>query len=239
MAQQGKNHCTPHGECGDSHTGAAGMELTRQTRCDSPRSHEPVETTTSPTARANGLGCGPDLPGRSGVMVVALWLLAVIGGGLFAWFEAPAPRFDCVEAGVLYRSGQPGADALQVLMDRYGIKTIVNLRSNEKVRRDPLGRQEIQFAHKNGIKLFILPYGDPSPGVQAEEFLQIVKDPANQPVLVHCAAGKERSGVMVAVYRMRVNHWSPARAIQEMTTYGFEPAEKPDMRDFVRNHLQR
>ena len=52
-------------------------------------------------------------------------------------------------------------------------------------------------------------------------FVQIVNDPANQPVYVHCAGGKRRTGVMAAVYRMTPDGWSADHAFKEMKQYKF------------------
>src|SRR5262249_18518804 len=52
-------------------------------------------------------------------------------------------------------------------------------------------------------------------------FLQIMDNPANYPVLVHCFAGIHRSGAYCAVYRMEYEHWSKARAIAEMKACGY------------------
>lgn len=166
-------------------------------------------------------------------VVVAAWVIVVFAGGVMAWFYPPAPRFACVEWGVLYRSGQPGGDALRVLLRRYAIRTVVNLRSPGKLRSDPLARQEVAFARDHGIDFINLPYGDPSPKVQVEKFLAIVGDSASHPVLIHCAVGKERSGVMVAAWRMRTQGWSFDEAFAEMKSFGFNPDEKPNMRRFV------
>jgi protein tyrosine/serine phosphatase len=56
-------------------------------------------------------------------------------------------------------------------------------------------------------------------------FLRIATDPASQPVLVHCRRGADRTGTMVAVYRVVVEGWTKAAAIEEMTRggYGFHP----------------
>lgn len=50
----------------------------------------------------------------------------------------------------------------------------------------------------------------------AVKFLQIVNDPENQPVFVHCRHGSDRTGTMVAIYRMAVENWPRSRAINEM-----------------------
>ena len=44
------------------------------------------------------------------------------------------------------------------------------------------------------------------------QFLEIVNDPANQPVFVHCAGGRHRAGAMTALYRMTNEGWTPAQA---------------------------
>jgi len=165
---------------------------------------------------------------RLNLMVLG-WTILVVAGGLLAWLVPAAPNFGCVEPGVLYRSGQPGAEALRVLRRQYGIRTIVNLRSSRKLKTDPLAREEIAFARESGMHFINLPYGDPSPEAQVERFLAIVGDSANHPVLVHCARGKERAGVMVAAYRTRKQRWSFSEALSEMESFGFEPEKKPEM----------
>ena len=59
----------------------------------------------------------------------------------------------------------------------------------------------------------------------AIRFLRMVTDPARQPVLVHCRHGADRTGAMVAVYRIVIEGWTKDDALQEMTRggYGFHP----------------
>lgn len=163
-----------------------------------------------------------------------VWVTLVGIGACIAWFYPPAPHFACVEPGVLYRSGQMGEEALRVLHERYAIRTVINLRSPGKLETDSLAQEEITFAREEEIRFINLPYGDPSPEVQVEKFLALVADPANRPVLVHCAAGEERSGVMAAAYRIRVQGWTFARALVEMESFGFDPVKEADMVRLVR-----
>ena len=68
----------------------------------------------------------------------------------------------------------------------------------------------------------------------APQFLKLVNDPANQPVYVHCAGGKHRTGVMTAVYRMTHDTWNADRAYAEMASYHFETfIGHPTLKRFV------
>ena len=189
--------------------------------------------------------CGAVAFGRAGkslhlwrrlIVPLAVLVVAASVGGAVAWLQNAVPNFGCVEPGARYRSGQPGARALHVMHERYGIKTIVNLRSLDKVPEDRHMQEEIEFARQNNINLIFLPYRDGPTIVQARKFLRIMAERTNLPVLIHCAEGKERAGVMVAVYRMAVDGWTPERALAEMRTYGFEPEKQPEMTTFVEGY---
>jgi protein tyrosine/serine phosphatase len=56
---------------------------------------------------------------------------------------------------------------------------------------------------------------------QLAQFLDLVIDRANQPVFVHCAGGRHRTGVMTAVYRMTEEAWTADQAFAEMKRYKF------------------
>ena len=65
----------------------------------------------------------------------------------------------------------------------------------------------------------------PGGSVPAEEgvrtFLEVMDDPKNYPVLVHCFRGVHRTGAHVAVYRMEYEHWTNAQAIAEVRAFGY------------------
>ena len=51
--------------------------------------------------------------------------------------------------------------------------------------------------------------------------MRLVNDPVSQPVYVHCAGGRHRTGVMTAVYRMTSDGWTSDQAFKEMKRYHF------------------
>ena len=115
-----------------------------------------------------------------------------------------------------YRGAQPTPQGLTDLA-KFGIKTTIDLTDTDG---DP---REQRLAEAAGMKFFKIAMNTrvvPTPA-QIATFLAIVNDPANQPVYVHCVGGKHRTGVMTAIYRMREEKWTPAKAFQEMKAYKF------------------
>ena len=122
---------------------------------------------------------------------------------------------------VLYRSAQPGIDGLNILnqhlAQQYGlpveIKTVVSLRNNQGddalVVPTGVRYEQIRFNTWNTKDEDVI------------SFLKIVRNPANQPVLLHCKHGADRTGMMVAIYRIVEQGWSKEAAIAEMTSGGF------------------
>lgn len=117
-------------------------------------------------------------------------------------------------SGVLYRSGnladigEPGRAALQ----RLGVRRIIDLRDDEEVRRSPslvegldvatrrvplfLGSVASFFEHDTSLSQLYASLVDDSADRVVEVVRGVVRD---QPVLVHCTIGKDRTGVTVAL----------------------------------------
>lgn len=116
---------------------------------------------------------------------------------------------------VFYRGAQPDEDEYGQLAS-LKIKTIIDLRDDPK-------DYARSMAQRNGLKYINLPMSDkdyPSPD-SADKFLALVSDKDNQPVYVHCAGGRHRTGAMTAVFRMKVQGWDVERAYDEMKDYDF------------------
>lgn len=123
--------------------------------------------------------------------------------------------------GLLYRSDSPGeltATDVAALVDERGLRTVVDLRSPQEAERDgrcPLREAGLAYANhplssdigvgqvvpelvKGSLSGHYLGYlGSGAERVVAAA--RLLADPAHQPALVHCAAGKDRTGTMVAI----------------------------------------
>jgi protein tyrosine/serine phosphatase len=115
-----------------------------------------------------------------------------------------------------YRGAQPKARDFADLA-AMGIKTVIDLQKN-----GPEGERSL--VEGQGMKFFRIPMSDSSQPLegQPELFLKLVNDPANQPVFVHCAGGRHRTGAMSAIYRITHDGWSADQAFLEMKRYDFD-----------------
>jgi protein-tyrosine phosphatase len=73
---------------------------------------------------------------------------------------------------------------------------------------------------------------------QIARFLQIVRDPTMRPLYVHCQHGVDRTGAMMAVYRMEEEGWSNPEAYAEMEYFDAHRIWQ-DLREFVRVYRTR
>ncbi len=145
---------------------------------------------------------------------------------------APVFNFQVVNAGgidgaeAVYRSGQPKKEDWDYL-EKLGIKTVIKLNEFSDIES---AAEEIKLAndhHINVIPIYMQPedlphnldlsaHPDENVLNQAVEALENSK----RPVLVHCSHGKDRTGLVVAVYRVRYKNYCTEAALKEMEHYG-------------------
>lgn len=149
-----------------------------------------------------------------------------------------------VEDGVLYRSGQPSPLGLTRLVHDYDIRTVVCFRDIEEGKAlVPPDQWEEGFCANLGIRYVRMPlvlWSCQNGVVPADEnvhrFVDIMADPKNYPVLIHCFRGIHRTGTYAAIYRMEFQGWSNAEAIEELKAWGYDNLDKEDD---VRGYLER
>ena len=171
-----------------------------------------------------------------------LWAAGAAGLSIPLVLAAARSRtrnFGVVRDGTLYRSGQLSPAAFERVLTEHRIKTVVTLRPV----RDPAvnasadtWEEEVCRAH--GARHVRLAPQDETGAAgldqMARGFLAVMDDPANHPVLVHCVAGRDRTGTMCAVFRMEYDRWPPAEAAAEMAQFEFDPAKDAAARAYER-----
>ncbi len=159
--------------------------------------------------------------------VAAFVLVAVglvIGVPVYQRYYGEPNRFAVVQDGVLLRSAQPKLGEIDHLIDEVGVRTIIMARESASQRVE----DEPDYARSRGVRVVHLPIESrkPVPDEYIRAFFKIVDDPANHPVLVHCSAGRHRTGLLCGLYRVERQGWSVERAAEEMLS--FDPDMAPD-----------
>jgi tyrosine-protein phosphatase SIW14 len=166
------------------------------------------------------------------LLVIAI-VLAAAGIGLIAEWNHHFRNLHTVEPRVLYRSGQLSRTGFGLTLRAHRIKTVVTLRTVRDPAKPYLDEWEADVCRERGIRhIRILPRSwipdasGRSPGEESvHQFLNVIENPDNHPVLVHCFAGVHRTGTMCAAFRIRQQGWPAERAIEEMEEHGFEPGD--------------
>lgn len=129
----------------------------------------------------------------------------------------------------LYRGGQPDASGIAWLKS-IGVKTIINLRHYH-------GDTEGKLAKEAGLRYERIPLesSDAPERKEVARFLALVNDTTLRPLYVHCLHGVDRTGTMMAVYRMEVEKWPNAEAFAEMEFFEAHKIWR-DLRKFVRGY---
>ncbi len=115
-----------------------------------------------------------------------------------------------------FRGSQPKADDMAALK-RYGVRTVIDLRN------DRLKNAE-NWAKDAGLQYVHIPLSTKKPATdeQVTQYLELVNDPANWPIYVHCKGGRHRTGEMTAIYRITKQNWTADQAYEEMKSFDFE-----------------
>ncbi len=181
--------------------------------------------------------------------------VCLVGGltvlGFYRWHWHQYRRFQEVRPGVLYRVGLPSELGFRQIVQEYGIRTVVCLTEKPMPRfrhgwffdvRLPSGPLESQLAQELGVRFVHWPiyrqgpwpWPDPA---HLEAFFRLMDNPDNWPVLIHCWAGKHRTGTLVALYRLEYDRWPISAVLEEMYSLGFGPVyslQECDLRTYVR-----
>jgi tyrosine-protein phosphatase SIW14 len=113
----------------------------------------------------------------------------------------------------LYRGGQPTTTGFEALANM-GINIVVDQRG--------LREGESERVAKLGMRYVSIPWHCPFPKDETfARFLILLRQNPGKKVFVHCRLGDDRTGMMVAAYRMAEQNWTAAEAKKEMEAFGF------------------
>lgn len=126
---------------------------------------------------------------------------------------------------MIYRGAQPLPEGYATL-SKMGIKTVINLRytHSEKKVVESAGMKSIEIPINTFKRI---------DSKTVSKVVRLMTDPENQPVYVHCKLGQDRTGMIIAIYRMSIEGWALAEAEDEMQDFGFNDVWY-HIKDYVR-----
>ena len=135
--------------------------------------------------------------------------------------HTPAPRITVVGipnfakvSPKLYRGGQPHGAAYAKLK-QMGVDIVVDVRLSGKER-------EKKAVTDAGMRFVALPWHCMRPKDEIfARFLRLLRENPGKKVFVHCRYGDDRTGMMIAAYRMAAEGWTRQEAREEMNKFGF------------------
>jgi tyrosine-protein phosphatase SIW14 len=168
-------------------------------------------------------------------LIAALWVASTELAESYAFsFEklsiAGVPNAGRINAH-LYRGAQPTATGLAALR-AMGVDTVVSFTLDGDG-----ARTEAATARSLGLRYVHMPWS--ATGLPADayisDFLDLFRPPKSAVVFVHCKAGADRTGLMIAAYRILSDGWTFEHAMDEMDAFGYEVEFHPQLRDYVHN----
>src|SRR5205807_2595378 len=140
-------------------------------------------------------------PGMKDIRLPIVIAIVVLGGAaaVLWWAKWKTYHFAVVQEGVLYRDGNRGLREFQHAVRRGKIKTVVCLIDDAELAAHdkPEFAEEMDWCKRHGLRVERIPIrlgGWPS-SEDINQFLAIVADTQNRPLLVHCAQGVRRTGM--------------------------------------------
>ena len=129
--------------------------------------------------------------------------------------QADVPHLLCL-SDRFATAGQPSEQAFSKFAAN-GFRSVLNLRT--AAEGVDLAKER-QLVEQSGMRYIHIPVISNAPqAAQADEFIRVVKDKANQPMLIHCGSAN-RVGAFMMIYRVVEQGWSEEKAQEEAARIG-------------------
>jgi len=132
-------------------------------------------------------------------------------------------NFHSITPGEAYRSAQPDREDIEYYIKTYKIKSIVNLRGRNP--DEQWYREEMQVSAEHGVAHYDISLSSSrEPSAEDIQKLMEIFRTAPRPVLIHCKAGADRSGLAAAIWKAVVDKEPKSIAEKQLSVfYGHIP----------------
>jgi protein tyrosine phosphatase (PTP) superfamily phosphohydrolase (DUF442 family) len=183
----------------------------------------------------SALAMAAEVPKWVGVSVVLVAVLGGVGIGAYLYFNR-LYHYGVVQEGVLYRDGVRSMGEFGRALSRSKVRAVVSLVDAKEAGQEPFV-SEVAKLREEGIEHVAIPVGlgrFPNTG-DVRRFLAEVdgRKAKGERVLVHCAQGIRRTGMVVAAYQMSEMGWSRERAKAGILAFGHSQRTIGDIQRFI------
>ncbi|HUT30108.1 MAG TPA: dual specificity protein phosphatase family protein [Sedimentisphaerales bacterium] len=190
------------------------------------------------------MGLSKGMSSKQRFVRVAVLIAVLSGGGIAIWKGLLEDRiipkkWGVIEEGKIYRSGQLSATLVKRVLRKHNIGVIVDLGAESQNNKDQAA--EIKAAAELGIRIERFPLSGNGTG-DIERYAQAIAAlvearRVGKPVLVHCAAGAQRTGGVTACYRLLVERRDAEFAYRELRRYGWRPKKNAALLRYVNENM--
>jgi protein tyrosine/serine phosphatase len=177
------------------------------------------------------------------LIVIGLTLFCIVSM-LIAWdkfikdYVIPK-NFGVVEAGQIYRSGHISSLLIKKILMKYNIKGVISLTGDST--SSVFSNAERKAVSELGIERLIFSLRGNGTG-DVNDYAKIIAvicrfQREGKPVLIHCVSGAERTGGVIAAYRLIVQGRDVGSVREEMSHYGFNPDVDINLRRFLNDNI--
>ncbi len=167
---------------------------------------------------------------RLRIILVALVLITILGS-VFYIYNLERDNFHAITHGQAYRSAQLDKDELEYYIKKYNIRSIINLRGEHPTKDWYIEEKHISL--KNNLQFYSLRLSSSrEPDYEdINKLISIFKE-APRPVLIHCRAGADRSGLAAAIWKVVIDKEPKSVAKKQLSIfYGHLPFGKTSAMD--------
>ncbi len=161
---------------------------------------------------------------------IIIFTIVFLIAGYFLYMEEQG-NFHQVTPGEAYRSAQLDGDEFKYYIKKYHIKSVVNLRG--KNADAPWYKEETEACAEQNVRHFDIPLSatDEPKEEDIRRLIEIFIS-APRPLLMHCQAGADRSGLAAAIWKVVVDHEPKSEAGKQLSLlYGHMPIGKTTILD--------
>jgi protein tyrosine/serine phosphatase len=162
-------------------------------------------------------------PGRLRIFIATLTVVLLLPASYFGVYMQVQGNFHPITSGEAYRSAKLDRDKLEYYIEKYNIKSIVNLIGEDP--RKPWYREEMRVSAEHNVKHYdvSLSATEEPTDEDVRKLVEIFKS-APRPVLIHCKGGSDRSGLVAAMWKVIVDKEPKSEARKQLSIlYGHLP----------------